>query len=362
MKFAFHGTPYTEVMEWLASGLRDTMERHDFAFIPNGSDEVPRVVFNLLNPENPRPYRRKAQATFVVGVAQGNEVPENVLGTAYPLLVRGLCNLLIYVVPTDEGLKTYFVTLEQGYYPIPHDANDDQAYFERLFKRLEPLATSCLVINNIFDTDLEPELWEGNETTRQIYEAGKRLDAMDLLPAPFPIRDFLSDADYRHLQRLYSFGGLSYGNLSARHDERRFWMSASGVNKADLRVVGEHILMVKGYDPERNAMLLSVPPHVQPRRVSVDAIEHWLIYTEHPKVGAIVHIHAWMDGIPSTEVNYPCGTYELGKAVADLVRQSPEPERAVIGLKNHGLTITGTSLEDIFERIEGRILRQVPMS
>ena len=40
----------------------------------------------------------------------------------------------------------------------------------------------------------------------------------------------------------------------------------------------------------------------------------------------------------------------------------PEPERAVIGLKNHGLTITGTSLEDIFERIEGRILRQVPMS
>src|SRR5690606_16773980 len=149
MKFAFHGTPYTEVMEWLASGLRDTMERHDFAFIPNGSDEVPRVVFNLLNPENPRPYRRKAQATFVVGVAQGNEVPENVLGTAYPLLVRGLCNLLIYVVPTDEGLKTYFVTLEQGYYPIPHDANDDKAYFERLFKRLEPLATSCLVINNI---------------------------------------------------------------------------------------------------------------------------------------------------------------------------------------------------------------------
>ena len=35
---------------------------------------------------------------------------------------------------------------------------------------------------------------------------------------------------------------------------------------------------------------------------------------------------------------------------------------AVIGLKNHGLTITGPDLEEIFARIDGRILRQVPMS
>ena len=35
---------------------------------------------------------------------------------------------------------------------------------------------------------------------------------------------------------------------------------------------------------------------------------------------------------------------------------------AVIGLKNHGLTITGESLDEIFDRIEGKVLRQVPMS
>jgi hypothetical protein len=68
-----------------------------------------------------------------------------------------------------------------------------------------------------------------------------------------------------------------------------------------------------------------------------------------------------MEGIASTRVNYPCGTYELAKEVSELVAASPDPSRAVVGLKNHGLTITGRSLEDIFERIDGRILPQVPM-
>lgn len=109
-------------------------------------------------------------------------------------------------------------------------------------------------------------------------------------------------------------------------------------------------------------MLISVPVNVKPRRASVDAIEHWMIYTEHPKVGAIVHVHAWMEGVKSTEINYPCGTIELAQTVADLIRQEEDPSRAVIGLKNHGLTITGRNLDDIFERIEGRIIPQVPMS
>ena len=79
-------------------------------------------------------------------------------------------------------------------------------------------------------------------------------------------------------------------------------------------------------------------------------------------MGAIIHVHAWMEGIPSTDVNYPCGTIELATAVAELVRRSPDPSRAVIGLRNHGMTITGRSLDDIMERVDGKILPQVPMS
>ena len=100
----------------------------------------------------------------------------------------------------------------------------------------------------------------------------------------------------------------------------------------------------------------------EPRRVSVDAIEHWMIYREHPQVGAIIHVHAWMEGIAATDVNYPCGTEELARSVAELVRQAPDPDHAVVGLRNHGITVTGPSLEEILDRIEPKVLRQVPMS
>jgi ribulose-5-phosphate 4-epimerase/fuculose-1-phosphate aldolase len=134
------------------------------------------------------------------------------------------------------------------------------------------------------------------------------------------------------------------------------------VNKAQLNEIGRDILLVTDYDPSQNAMVLSVPPNIEPRRVSVDAIEHFMIYREHPSVGAIIHVHAWMDGIESTHINFPCGTRELAIAVSELVRRAPDPSRAVVGLRNHGLTITGHSLPEIFERMEGRIIPQVPMS
>ena len=128
-----------------------------------------------------------------------------------------------------------------------------------------------------------------------------------------------------YVKRLYGIGGLSYGNLSARKDDTRFWMSASGVDKTKLDIPGRDILLVSDYDVANGRMVLSVPPGVEPRRVSVDAIEHWMIYQEHPGVGAIVHVHAWVDGIDATDVNYPCGTEELARAVADLVRDEDDP-------------------------------------
>ena len=162
--------------------------------------------------------------------------------------------------------------------------------------------------------------------------------------------------------RLYSLGGLSYGNLSARKDETRFWMSASGVDKSRLIDIGRDVMLVTDYDTEARAMRISIPPGIEPRRVSVDAIEHWMIYREHPDVGAILHVHAWVDGVDATTVNFPCGTAELAESVAELVREAPDPAHAIIGLKNHGLTITGSDLDEIFERVEPHIQRHVPMS
>lgn len=360
MIFTFVGDYRDPALARMAEGIKSAFQRRGHEYTADPEAEDLRLVINFIDAQRPKPYRRRAKAIFVVSLAVTDERPDNVLRQAYPLLVRSLANLCIYLVRTGEAVHTYFVTLEQGYYPIPDLTGRD--YFDYIYERLHPLASSQLVIDNEFIPDLEPALWNGDALTRQLSAAGKRLDALKLLPAPFPIHELLDERDLRHIERLYGIGGLSYGNLSVRKDARRFWMSASGVDKSNMTEIGRDILLVKGFDPERNVMLLSVPPHVRPRRVSVDAIEHWMIYTEHPQVGAIVHVHAWMEDIKSTTINYPCGTIQLAQAVADVVRESSTPQRSVVGLKNHGLTITGPDLDDIFNRLERGFVRQVPMS
>lgn len=377
--FSVAGTSSSGLVNWYVEQLQNVLVHHGHTLRPidgtrvagaateAGLTELPeqiRLVINRTDADRPRPIRRSGQGTFVVTVVEGDDDIRDVMPQAYPVLVRSLSNMVIYNTYIDGVLESHFITIEQGHYVVRRTGND-ASFFEQVLGRIRPLACSHLVINNEFVPDLPEQLWQGDEQTRQIGWAGARLDEMGLLPAVTPIHQYLSERDLRHIKRLYGIGGLSYGNLSARahHEPNHFWMSASGVDKSRLETIGRDILLVTEYDPERLLIRLSVPPSVEPRRVSVDAIEHYLIYREHPNVGAIVHIHAWWrDPIPSTQVNYPCGTYELAMEVSDLVRNAPDPSRAVIGLKNHGLTITGHSIPEIFERIEGMIVPQVPMS
>jgi ribulose-5-phosphate 4-epimerase/fuculose-1-phosphate aldolase len=371
--FARNDLRTSAVLERFVAGITDAM--HDAGYTQlDAPGPSTNVVLHSIDADAPRPYRRKAAPTFVIAIAELPTIPDDrveLLRVGYPLLVRGLANLCVMVSDGPDGLLVRFVTLEQGVYGVGPGLPDDQ--LARLaFARIEPLAASQLVIANDFVTDLPEPLWHGDEQTAQMLRAGRALEALELLPAPFPIEEILGPRDLRHVELLYGIGGLSYGNVSARYlgselrgvpdpDGPVYWMSASGVDKADLRLVGEHILLVRGFDSERETMVLSVPPAVKARRVSVDAIEHWMIYREHPDVGAILHVHGWIDGTVSTDVNFPCGTLQLAASVADLVRRAPDPSRAVVGLRNHGLTITGHSLDDIFDRFGSAIVPRVPM-
>jgi hypothetical protein len=311
---------------------------------PGEADEA-ALVLHVIDPDSPRVFRRRSRRTYVAGIC---ELPETDLASTYPLLVRSLSNIVLACAA--EGVS--FTTMERGFYIVA----------DAIAPHLLPLAGAKLVIENEFRTDLEPELWDGDEVTETIAEAGREIDALGLLPAPFPIEDLLDERDLRHVRLLYGIGGLSYGNLSARKDDRRFWMSASGVDKSRLEQPGVDILLVSDYDAERGVIVLSVPPVVEPRRVSVDAIEHWMIYQQHPDVGAILHVHGWIDGIASTQLNFPCGSEELALAVSDTLAREPDPVHAVIGLHNHGITATGESLPEILGRIGSHIKPQVPMS
>lgn len=351
-----------DLLTWFRAGLIKELERRGFQFRPDATDDS-GLVLNFTNKETPQTFRRKSQGTFAVAIVDLGEEPEDYLRECYPVLVRSLSQVGLCLLQKGDIVDAHFVTMEQGHYVVTKTPErSEQDFFSEIHDRIAPLATSRYVINNEYVPDLPEELWDGDEITEQIIEAGRTLDSWNLLPAPWPIHEYLSERELRHVKRLFGIGGLSYGNLSARKDEKTFWMSASGVNKGQLREVGRDILLVTDFDEEDYAMVLSVPPNVEPRRVSVDAIEHFMIYREHPEVGAIIHVHAWMDDIASTHVNFPCGTRELAVAVSDLIRLEPDPSRAVVGLKNHGLTITGRSLPDIFERIQGRIIAQVPMN
>jgi ribulose-5-phosphate 4-epimerase/fuculose-1-phosphate aldolase len=364
--FARSGEPPTSRLGWFVDGLSRSMRDEGYTELDAPGPRV-QVVLHALDTEHPRPYRRKNAPTFVVALGHVRDTPTDVLRTGYPFLVRGLANLAVLLSEDANGPVASFVTLEQGTYRVEHHGDDDK-FFAAVLERVEPLATSRLVIANEFVPDLPSSLWGGDDQTEQITRAGARLGRLDLLPAAFPIEEILSERDLHHVKLLYGIGGLSYGNVSARRLPGteselgpEFWMSASGVDKSSLREIGREILLVKGYEPRRDTIVLSIPPDVKPNRVSVDAIEHWMIYREHPDVRAILHVHAWIQGTIATEINYPCGTVELATSVADLVRQSPDPSRAIVGQKNHGLTITGHSLDEIFTRVEGKLVRAVPM-
>jgi ribulose-5-phosphate 4-epimerase/fuculose-1-phosphate aldolase len=351
--FAVVGRAKTEPLARFVELVREALGRHaDLEETDDGN--VADLVINVVDESDPKPFRRRSRGTFVVGLyeRESHSLPED-----YPMLVRALANIALAYVP---GEGAWFTTMERGHYGDSADQGEE-ALANSVVERLLPLARSRLVIENEFLTDLEPELWNGDEVTEEIIAAGKRMGDLDLLPSPFPIEDLLSERELRHVKRLYGIGGLSYGNLSQRKDEQRFWMSASGVDKSALEIPGRDILLVSNYDQEHGRIVLSVPPDVEPRRVSVDAIEHWMIYQAHPGVGAILHVHAWMEDIVATDVNYPCGTEELAISVADLLAQEPNPNEAVIGLRNHGITVTGPSLMQILDRIEPKILRQIPM-
>ena len=313
-----------------------------------GDPEDGALVLNVVDPAAPRPFRRRSRSTYVAAVCELPRGADPELTDTYPLLVRSLANIVLCA--TSRGV--WFTTMERGFYRVDGD----------VLPHLLPLAEARLVIDNEFRLDLEPELWQGDELTAAIGEAGRAIDDLGLLPAPFPIEDLLDERDLRHVKHLYGIGGLSYGNLSARKDERRFWMSASGVDKSRLEEPGRDILLVSGYDAERGRMVISVPPFVEPRRVSVDAIEHWMIYRQHPRVGAILHVHGWIDGIPSTRLNFPCGSEELALAVSQALGREADPVHAVIGLHNHGITATGESLPEILGRIGSAIRPHVPMA
>ncbi len=333
----------------VAKGHEPTPERREAQFI-----------LNLTDVAEPTAIRRRSQSVFIFSFIVVDHPSEDLKSICYTALVQTLSNLLICIVPNGGAPQVYCTTPEAGFYQIPYAA-------EEICLRFLPMAGAHFATRNRMTTDLPERFHATSPIVEQIKRHGRELDELGVLPTPFPLREVLSEEAIRHLYKIYGITGASYGNLSAREEVPElgpdtFWMTGRGIDKSNIRIVGKDILLVKGFDMGAGTACVSVPPGYDPRaRVSVDAVEHYMIYHEFPGVGAIVHAHAWIEGVPCTRQNYPCGTVELATEVLTLLRRTEDPLRAAVGLKNHGLTITGSNLEEIFRRIRGSLKTQVPM-
>ncbi len=365
MKFAIARDQSHGLRDRVADGIIERFLDHGHEI--SSEKNAISFVLNLTDSRAPRAGRRRSQSVFIISVVAADELQRDMRSFCYSTLVRTLSNLLICASPSPDrsgrssgDAEVYFTTPEAGFYHIPFDP-------EEVYRCMLPIAGSHYAIGNRFSIDLPGRLASLSETARTIRRFGKELDTLGVLPTPFPLKEVLTEEELRHLYKIYGITGLSYGNLSARErvpelGDTTFWMTGRGVNKADLSRVGWDLFLVKGFDDETGEALVSVPPDYNPRgRVSVDAVEHEYIYRTFPEVGAIVHVHAWMKDIFCTRQNYPCGTQELAREVVRMLEQTGDPSHAVVGLKNHGLTITGENLDEIFSRIRDNLLTTVPM-
>jgi hypothetical protein len=325
-------------------------------------DENSNFVLNLIDIDSPKAYRRRSQEEMVISITLIKESLPDMKSACYVALVKSISNML-FCISLSEGKdkpRAYSITPEVGFVEFSYDP-------ELLYRYMYPVISSHFVLRNRIFEDLGFKEDEIIPEVEELVSFGKELSHLGVLPAPFPLTEFLDKDLIDQLYRLYQIKGLSYGNLSIRNvnhgiEGTTYWMTARGVDKSNLKGIGKDILLVKGYDREKGEMVVSVPHLYDPRiRVSVDAIEHYMIYREFPETGAIVHVHAWMDNILCTTQSYPCGTSELAENVVELLKKTPSPERSEVGLKNHGLTITGPDITDIFQRIRGRLKTNVPM-
>jgi len=368
LRFAVYENGEDQIRNKVCDFIVSTFINHGHQLV--SQEEELNFILNHASLEENNHYYRKTTSEWIISIIYLPEPQEDLKSLCYTVLIRTLANMAIAIVPKEIGaapdLKNlddfmiYCITPEVGFYGFRFDP-------DKIYQCMLPVVTSHALLKNHVVDDLPQAYWEPTPAVRSLMQYGRQLDKLGLLPTPFPLQELLSREDLDHLYSFFQIKGISYGNLSVREavpdiGDDTFWMTARGVDKGNLSSVGKDILLVSGFDENSQTIKVHTTPEGDPRaRVSVDAIEHQLIYSAFPEVKAIVHVHAWMENIESTFQNHPCGTIELANSVVDKIKEFKKPDSVVIGLKNHGITITGSSLEDIFSRINGNLVATVPM-
>ena len=227
VEYAIWGTATSpEQEEWVRS-IGGQFEADDFVRVDAIADAD--FVLNMFDPAEPKAFRRASRGTYSAAFYELPEAPDDALKASYPMLVRTLSTLCFSACRvTASGSRRWSRARTRVGRPggdlRASRAARDVASRDR--QRVDP--------------DLEPELWDGDEVTADISEsAGASTSSTSFRLRSRSRITSGSGPPARHAPLLGR--RPSYGNLSARKDETRFWMSASGVDKSKLESVGRDI-------------------------------------------------------------------------------------------------------------------------
>lgn len=281
----------------------------------------------------------------------GSTAGEKVL-RAYEVGLTVMANLAVDLETAGDGsgdVELTLITPERGVEVIRGGADMGQELLETLIRRSDV----TYLDDNVVHADLPESLAAGTERTRAMQRVARQLDRLDLVPPAVPL-DELSDRARRRYFKVLGLRQISYGNMSARHEGDSFWMTGRGVDKANLEVIGRDIVLVDRFDRDERRLHLRVPPGYGDARASIDSAIHATIYEAYPGVGAMIHIHVDVDGVVYTDNHYPCGTVELCDSILAGLGRTADPERTILGLTNHGILVTGASVDDAWQQIRAR--------
>lgn len=162
------------------------------------------------------------------------------------------------------------------------------------------------------------------------------------------------------LHRLNFIGeypdGIGFGNLSQRvteqpegSDSSSHAFIISGTQTGRLATLtADDYARVTQFDPAQNTLSC-----IGARKASSESLTHGVIYTSHPAIRAVIHVHSpdlWsraLHQVPTTRAAVPYGTPEMAAETLRLFQQTPLLQQRIFAMAGHqdGVVTFGDSLQ-----------------
>ena len=254
--FAWSGEPQGERMRWFAAGLREVMLDQGYTEVDTPGPDV-AVVLHFVDPEAATPVPAQERAHVRGRARRARRAARRHAPHRLPAARARPGQPVRDGEPVGRRLDRALRHARAGHVrrstPAPTTTSSSS---RRVFSRVEPLASSRLVIGNEFtDRPARRAAATATTITRQITRAGRAArrarpaagrvpDRGDpLRPRPAP-----REAALRHRRAQLRQRERAPLDVEPGESQPQYWMSASGVDKSALHEVGRDILLVTGYD------------------------------------------------------------------------------------------------------------------